>query len=323
MFGTRKLGKTSAQRKALLRQQVTDLLANGKMETTFYRAKEVQPVVEKMITLGKKGNLAAYRKALSFITKEDVANKLFKEIAPKYADRNGGYTRVPLVGRDIYEKLIKGYTEKQWGRPCTELPSFIIKRLPVRLTFDNNYFNALYQGIPMGGYTKMVENMLEGIEVRINTDYLENKEELDSLADKVVYTGPIDAYFNYKLGTLEYRSVRFETEVLDKPNFQGNAAVNYTDAKTPWTRIIEHKWFEFGTQPKTVISREYSSEWKLGDEPYYPVNDEKNGALYAEYKKLGEAETKVIFGGRLGEYKYYDMDAVIAAALAKVKEVFE
>ncbi|WP_348635014.1 UDP-galactopyranose mutase [Catenibacterium sp. co_0103] len=201
---------------------------------------------------------------------------------------------ISLVGRDIYEKLIKGYTEKQWGRPCNELPSFIIKRLPVRLTFDNNYFNALYQGIPMGGYTKMVENMLEGIEVRLNTDYLENKEELDSLADKVVYTGPIDAYFNYKLGTLEYRSVRFETEVLDKPNFQGNAAVNYTDAETPWTRIIEHKWFEFGTQPKTVISREYSSEWKLGDEPYYPVNDEKNGALYAEYKKLGEAETKVM-----------------------------
>ena len=174
----------------------------------------------------------------------------------------------------------------------------------------------------MGGYTKMVENMLEGIEVRLNTDYLENKEELDSLADKVVYTGPIDAYFNYKLGTLEYRSVRFETEVLDKPNFQGNAAVNYTDAETPWTRIIEHKWFEFGTQPKTVISREYSSEWKLGDEPYYPVNDEKNGALYAEYKKLGEAETKVIFGGRLGEYKYYDMDAVIAAALDRVKKEF-
>ena len=224
-----------------------------------------------------------------------------------------------LIGKDIYEKLIKGYTEKQWGRKCTELPAFIIKRLPVRLIFDNNYFNALYQGIPMGGYTKMVENMLEGIEVRLNTDYLENKEELDSLADKVVYTGPIDAYFNYKLGTLEYRSVRFETEVLDKPNFQGNAAVNYTDAETPWTRIIEHKWFEFGTQPKTVISREYSSEWKLGDEPYYPVNDEKNGALYAEYKKLGEAETKVIFGGRLGEYKYYDMDAVIAAALDRVK----
>ena len=228
---------------------------------------------------------------------------------------------ISLVGREIYEKLVKGYTEKQWGRPCTELPSFIIKRLPVRLTFDNNYFNALYQGIPVGGYTKMIANMLGDVEVRLNTDYLEHKEELDALADKVIYTGPIDAYFDYKLGELEYRSVRFETEVLDQPNFQGNAAVNYTDAETPWTRIIEHKWFEFGKDeegndlPKTVISREYSSEWKLGDEPYYPVNDEKNGKLYEEYKKLAEKEENIIFGGRLGEYKYYDMDAVIAAAL--------
>ena len=228
---------------------------------------------------------------------------------------------ISLVGTDIYEKLIKGYTEKQWGRPCTELPSFIIKRLPVRLTFDNNYFNALYQGIPIGGYTKMVANMLGDVEVRLNTDYFEHKEELDALAEKVIYTGPIDAYFDYKLGELEYRSVRFETEVLDQPNFQGNAAVNYTDAETPWTRIIEHKWFEFGKDeegndlPKTVISREYSSEWKLGDEPYYPVNDEKNGKLYEEYKKLAEKEENIIFGGRLGEYKYYDMDAVIAAAL--------
>ena len=269
-------------------------------------------------------NMYTFNKMWGVVTPEEAAAKIEEQRQEiKGEPKNLEEQAISLVGRDIYEKLIKGYTEKQWGRPCTELPSFIIKRLPVRLTFDNNYFNALYQGIPMGGYTKMVENMLEGIEVRINTDYLENKEELDSLADKVVYTGPIDAYFNYKLGTLEYRSVRFETEVLDKPNFQGNAAVNYTDAETPWTRIIEHKWFEFGTQPKTVISREYSSEWKLGDEPYYPVNDEKNGALYAEYKKLGEAETKVIFGGRLGEYKYYDMDAVIAAALAKVKEVFE
>jgi UDP-galactopyranose mutase len=228
---------------------------------------------------------------------------------------------ISLVGTDIYEKLIKGYTEKQWGRPCTELPSFIIKRLPVRLTFDNNYFNALYQGIPVGGYTKMIANMLGDVEVRLNTDYFEHKEELDELAEKVIYTGPIDAYFDYKLGELEYRSVRFETEVLDQPNFQGNAAVNYTDAETPWTRIIEHKWFEFGKDeegndlPKTVISREYSSEWKLGDEPYYPVNDEKNGKLYEEYKKLAEKEENIIFGGRLGEYKYYDMDAVIAAAL--------
>ena len=268
-------------------------------------------------------NMYTFNKMWSVVTPEEAAAKIEEQRQEiKGEPKNLEEQAISLVGRDIYEKLIKGYTEKQWGRPCSELPSFIIKRLPVRLTFDNNYFNALYQGIPMGGYTKMVENMLEGIEVRLNTDYLENKEELDSLADKVVYTGPIDAYFNYKLGTLEYRSVRFETEVLDKPNFQGNAAVNYTDAETPWTRIIEHKWFEFGTQPKTVISREYSSEWKLGDEPYYPVNDEKNGALYAEYKKLGEAETKVIFGGRLGEYKYYDMDAVIAAALERVKEEF-
>ena len=228
---------------------------------------------------------------------------------------------ISLVGTDIYEKLVKGYTEKQWGRPCSELPAFIIKRLPVRLTFDNNYFNALYQGIPMGGYTKMVANMLAGIEVKLGVDYLAEKEAYDKIADKVIYTGAIDAYFDFKLGALEYRSVRFETELLDKPNFQGNAAVNYTDAETPWTRIIEHKWFEFGKDdegneiPKTVISREYSSEWKPGDEPYYPVNDEKNGKLYAEYKKLAEAEPKIVFGGRLGEYKYYDMDAVIASAL--------
>lgn len=232
---------------------------------------------------------------------------------------------ISLVGRDIYEKLIKGYTEKQWGRDCRELPAFIIRRLPVRLTFDNNYFNALYQGIPIGGYTKMVANLLEGIEVRLNTDYLANKDELDAMAEKVVYTGAIDAYFGYRLGHLEYRSVRFETELLDQPNFQGNAAVNYTDRETPWTRIIEHKWFEFGRDdagnelPKTIISREYSSEWKPGDEPYYPVNDEKNGALYARYREMARGETKVIFGGRLGEYKYYDMDAVIGAALERAE----
>ena len=226
-----------------------------------------------------------------------------------------------LIGKDIYEKLIKGYTEKQWGRDCKDLPAFIIKRLPVRLTFDNNYFNALYQGIPVGGYTKMVANMLDGVEVRLGEDYLEKKAEYDALAEKVIYTGPIDAYFDYQMGYLEYRSVRFETELLDKPNFQGNAAVNYTDRETPWTRIIEHKWFEFGKDdegndlPKTVISREYSSEWKPGDEPYYPVNDEKNGALYSKYRELAQKEKKVVFGGRLGEYKYYDMDAVIASAL--------
>ena len=227
---------------------------------------------------------------------------------------------ISLVGTDVYEKLIKGYTEKQWGRDCKELPPFIIKRLPVRFTYDNNYFNALYQGIPMGGYTRMVANMLDGIEVRLGVDYLENKGELDALAHKVIYTGPIDAYFGFPLGALEYRSVRFETEVLDIPNFQGNAVMNYTDRETPYTRIIEHKWFEFSAQPKTVISREYSSEWKPGDEAYYPVNDENNTQLYAQYKALADKEDNVIFGGRLGEYKYYDMDAVIAAALTMSKQ---
>ena len=262
-------------------------------------------------------NMYTFNKMWGVVTPQEAAAKIEEQKAaagitePKNLEEQA----ISLVGTDIYEKLIKGYTEKQWGRPCTELPAFIIKRLPVRLTFDNNYFNALYQGIPMGGYTKMVENLLDGIEVRLSEDYFDKKAQYDDIAEKIVYTGPIDAYFEYALGTLEYRSVRFENEVLDMPNFQGNAAVNYTDSETPWTRIIEHKWFEFGDQPKTVISREYSSEWKLGDEPYYPVNDEKNGNLYAEYKKLADKEEKVIFGGRLGEYKYYDMDAVIASAL--------
>ena len=268
-------------------------------------------------------NMYTFNKMWGVVTPEQAEEKIEeqKKEAGIKEPANLEEQAISLVGTDIYEKLIKGYTEKQWGRPCTELPSFIIKRLPVRLTFHNNYFNALYQGIPVGGYTKMVENMLEGIEVRLGVDYLENKEEYSKLAHKIIYTGAIDAYFDYKLGALEYRSVRFETETLDKPNFQGNAAVNYTDAETPWTRIIEHKWFEFGKDedgndlPKTVISREYSSEWKLGDEPYYPVNDDKNGKLYEEYKKLAEKETNVIFGGRLGEYKYYDMDAVIASVL--------
>ena len=262
-------------------------------------------------------NMYTFNKMWGVVTPQEAAEKIEeqKRTAGITEPKNLEEQAISLVGTDIYEKLVKGYTEKQWGRPCTELPAFIIKRLPVRLTFDNNYFNALYQGIPMGGYTKMVENLLDGIEVRLSEDYLEKKAEYDAMAEKIVYTGAIDAYFDYKLGALEYRSVRFENEVLDMPNFQGNAAVNYTDAETPWTRIIEHKWFEFGNQPKTVISREYSSEWKMGDEPYYPVNDEKNGKLYEEYKKLAEAENKIIFGGRLGEYKYYDMDAVIAAAL--------
>lgn len=276
-------------------------------------------------------NMYTFNKMWGVVTPDEAAAKIEeqKKEAGITNPQNLEEQAISLVGRDIFEKLVKGYTEKQWGRDCKDLPAFIIKRLPVRLTFDNNYFNALYQGIPMGGYTKMVENILGDIEVRTGVDYLQNKAELDELADKVVYTGAIDAYFDYKLGTLEYRSVRFETELLDTPNFQGNAAVNYTDRETPWTRIIEHKWFEFGKDdygndlPKTVISREYSSEWKPGDEPYYPVNDDKNSALYTEYKKLADAEDKVIFGGRLGEYKYYDMDAVIESVLEKCESVFE
>lgn len=272
-------------------------------------------------------NMYTFNKMWGVVTPEEAAAKIEeqrKEITgePKNLEEQA----ISLVGRDIYEKLIKGYTEKQWGRDCKDLPSFIIKRLPVRLTFDNNYFNALYQGIPIGGYTKMIENILAGIEVRLGKDYLRDKAKWDGMAKKIVYTGPIDAYFDYCLGTLEYRSVRFETEVLNKPNFQGNAAVNYTDSETPWTRIIEHKWFEFGKDEngkeleKTVISREYSSEWKLGEEPYYPVNDEKNGVLYKKYKELADKEENIIFGGRLGEYKYYDMDAVIASVLEKCEE---
>lgn len=272
-------------------------------------------------------NMYTFNKMWGVVTPEEAAAKIERQRreAGIAEPRNLEEQAISLVGTDIYEKLIKGYTQKQWGRPCSELPSFIIKRLPVRLTFDNNYFNALYQGIPIGGYTRLVEHLLEGIEVRLGVDYLENKTALDALAEKIVYTGPIDAYFGYRLGALEYRSVRFENELLDKSNFQGNAAVNYTDAETPYTRIIEHKWFTFGKDedgndlPKTIISREYSSEWHPGDEPYYPVNDEKNGALYARYKALAQEEPKTLFGGRLGEYKYYDMDAIIAAALGAAK----
>ena len=273
-------------------------------------------------------NMYTFNKMWGVVTPEEAAAKIAeqrKEITgePKNLEEQA----ISLVGRDIFEKLVKGYTEKQWGRDCKELPAFIIRRLPVRLTFDNNYFNALYQGIPVGGYTTLVENMLDGIEVRLNCDYLENREALDALAEKVLFTGPIDAFYGFCLGTLQYRSVRFETELLDMPNFQGNAAVNYTDRETPWTRIIEHKWFTFGKDengndlPKTVISREYSAEWKPGDEPYYPVNDERNGALYRAYKDLADREEKVVFGGRLGEYKYYDMDQVIAAALVKSRQL--
>ena len=272
-------------------------------------------------------NMYTFNKMWGVVTPEEASARIDeqkKEV--KGEPKNLEEQAISLVGRDIYEKLIKGYTEKQWGRDCVNLPTFIIKRLPVRLTFDNNYFNALYQGIPVGGYTKMIETMLNGIEVRLGKDYLKEKAKWDDMAKKIVYTGPIDAYFNYCFGPLEYRSVRFETELLDKPNFQGNAAVNYTDRETPWTRIIEHKWFEFGKDedgndlPKTVISREYSSEWQPGDEPYYPVNDEKNGALYKQYKEMADKEKNVIFGGRLGEYKYYDMDQVIDAALERCQK---
>ena len=261
-------------------------------------------------------NMNTFSKIWGVITPEEAIAKIEeqrKEITEE--PKNLEEQAISLVGRDIYEKLIKGYTEKQWGRDCKELPSFIIKRLPVRLTYNNNYFNDRFQGIPIGGYTAMIEKMLEGSEVRLGVDYLEQKKDLDRLAEKIIYTGPIDAYFNYCLGELEYRSVRFETEVLDKENYQGNAVVNYTDRETPYTRIIEHKHFEFGTQSKTVISKEYSAEWKLGDEPYYPVNDEKNSKVYEQYKALADKEENIIFGGRLGEYKYYDMDKVIESAL--------
>lgn len=286
-------------------------------------------------------NMYTFNKMWGVITPDEAKAKIEeqkKEALSEMAEKRGVSLEefvpenleeqaISLVGTDIYEKLIKGYTKKQWGRECTELPSFIIKRLPVRLTFDNNYFNAKYQGIPMGGYTAMVEKMLEGVEVKLGVDYFENKDELNALAEKIIYTGPIDAYFDYKLGRLEYRTVRFDTEKLECSNFQGNAVVNYTDSDTPFTRIIEHKWFEFGKNkdqeeiPTTVISREYSKEWEEGDEPYYPVNDDKNNKLYLSYKELAKKEENVIFGGRLGEYKYYDMDTVIESALTAVEKL--
>lgn len=266
-------------------------------------------------------NMYTFNKLWGVTTPREAEAKIReqREAAGITEPKNLEEQAISLVGTDIYERLVKGYTEKQWGRPCSELPAFIIQRLPVRFTFDNNYFNARFQGIPVGGYTTLVENMLDGVKVRLGVDYLRHKAELDALADKVVYTGSVDAYFDYCYGPLSYRSVRFETEVLDMPNFQGNAVVNYTDRETPYTRIIEHKFFEFGTQPKTVISREYSSEWRPGMEPYYPVNDEKNSALYQRYKALADQEAKTVFGGRLGEYRYYDMDAVLRSALELAK----
>ena len=262
-------------------------------------------------------NMYTFNKMWGVVTpkeaEERIANE--REKAGITEPQNLEEQAISLVGRDIYEKLVKGYTEKQWGRPCCELPAFIIRRLPVRFTFDNNYFNALYQGIPIGGYTAMVERMLDGIEVRLGVDYHDYKEELDALADKVVYTGQIDRYFDYCYGHLSYRSVRFENEILNVENYQGNAVINYTDSETPYTRIIEHKHFEFGKQDKTVISREYSCEWNPEIEPYYPVNNEQNNSLYARYKELADKQIGTIFGGRLAEYRYYDMDAVIASAL--------
>lgn len=250
--------------------------------------------------------------------KIEQQKKMYAVSEPKNLEEQA----INLIGMDVYQKLIKGYTEKQWGRKATELPAFIIKRLPVRYVYDNNYFNDAYQGIPIGGYTKIVEKMLEGIDVRLNTNYFEQKNELDALADKIVFTGMIDEYFNYEFGNLEYRSLRFDTSLLEEENYQGNAVVNYTDYETPYTRIIEHKFFEFGTQEKTVITKEYPADWNIGDEPYYPVNDEKNSKLYEKYKELAKKESKIIFGGRLAQYKYYDMDDVIESALNVTDEIF-
>ena len=267
-------------------------------------------------------NMNTFNKLWGVVTPAEAKAKIEEQAAAYRAEHPANLEEqaLNLVGKDIYEKLIKGYTEKQWGHRATELPPEIIKRLPVRYIYDNNYFNDIYQGIPIGGYTAIIEKMLAKAEVRLGVDYLEHKDELDALAEKVVYTGPIDAYYGYQFGELEYRSVSFETEVLDQPNYQGNAVVNYTDYEVPYTRIIEHKHFEFGTQEKTVISREYPAAWKKGDEPYYPVNNEKNNMLYHSYEKLAKEEKKVIFGGRLGTYKYMDMHHVVAEALRVTKE---
>lgn len=263
-------------------------------------------------------NMNTFYQMWGVTTPEEAAQKitLQRQEAGITHPKNLEEQAISLIGKDIYYRLIKEYTEKQWGRKATELPAFIIKRLPVRFTFDNNYFNDKYQGIPIGGYTALIEKMLEGVEVRLNTDYLDNKSYFDSIADKIIYTGEIDRYFDYCFGHLEYRTVRFETELLEGvANYQGNAVINYTDAETPYTRIIEHKHFEFGQQPDTVISKEYSTEWKPGDEPYYPVNDDKNSTLYAKYRELADQQDKVLFGGRLAEYRYYDMHQVIEKAL--------
>ena len=266
-------------------------------------------------------NMYTFNKMWGVVTPEEAEEKIRsqREAAGITEPRNLEEQAVSLVGTDIYEKLVKGYTEKQWGRPCRELPAFIIRRLPVRFTFDNNYFNALYQGIPSGGYTALVQKILEGVEVWLETDFFSDRTAFEQMADRVVFTGAVDAYFDYSLGELEYRSLRFETEILDTDNYQGNAVMNFTDRETPYTRIIEHKWFdpaECANPAKTVISREYPAEWRPGSEPYYPVNDEKNSRLYEAYRELAKRQTKVLFGGRLGSYRYYDMDTVIEAALS-------
>lgn len=270
-------------------------------------------------------NMNTFNRLWGVITPKQAKEKIAEQVkkAGITEPENLEEQAISMVGKDIYEKLVKGYTGKQWGRPCTELPSFIIKRLPVRFTYDNNYFNDTYQGIPIGGYTQIIEKLLEGIEVRLNTDFFDEKEALENLAEKIVFTGMIDQYYDYRYGTLEYRSLRFETEVLDEENYQGNAVVNYTEYEVPYTRIIEHKHFEYGTQAKTVITREYPAAWSKGDEPYYPMNDKKNNELYTKYQALAAQEEKVIFGGRLGMYKYFDMHHVIDEALKCVKKEFE
>ena len=267
-------------------------------------------------------NMNTFHKMWGVITPQEAKEKIKKQIQEAQIDqpRNLEEQAISMVGKDIYEKLIKGYTGKQWGKPCTELPTFIIKRLPVRFTYDNNYFNDLYQGIPIGGYTQIIEKMLDGIDVRLNCDFFDNREELENIANKIVFTGMIDQYYNYCFGELEYRSLRFETELLNTDNYQGNAVVNYNEYEIPYTRIIEHKHFEYGTQPQTVITREYPTTWEKGDEPYYPMNDEKNNMLYQKYQALAHKEDKVIFGGRLGMYKYFDMHHIIAEALKCVEE---
>ena len=297
-------------------QQFAEFNRYTNCPVAFYKD-EVYNMPFNMNTFSRLWNIKTPKEAKAIIEKQKVDSGI---INPKNLEEQA----ISMVGKDIYEKLVKGYTGKQWGKPCTELPSFIIKRLPVRFTYDNNYFNDLYQGIPIGGYTQIIEKMLDGIDIKLNCDFFEHRKELEKSATKIVFTGMIDQYYDYCYGNLEYRSLRFETEVLDEENYQGNAVVNYTEYEIPYTRIIEHKHFEFGTQSKTVITREYPSTWKKGDEPYYPMNDEKNNYLHAKYKELADKEDNIIFGGRLGMYKYFDMHNVIDEALKCVeKELYK